>query len=94
MARGTKHRVAGRICNGQYLPELHVECGGTWRLDTLRALQSWDGQTVIIEGVRDEFDILVVKRVWLKRTGEEIGLSWLRQLQLELRDPFGFQRTL
>lgn len=42
---------------------LDVEDGGTWRLDAGRSARRLVGQRVRVEGIRDGFDLLAVKRI-------------------------------
>ncbi len=63
MAQGTRHMLIGLLLEHRGGLVLNVEDGGTWRLDVGRSARRLVGQRVRVEGIRDDFDLLAVKRI-------------------------------
>lgn len=63
MPLGTRHELIGLLLEHHGGLVLDVEDGGTWRLDVERGARRLLGQRVRVEGIRDGFDLLAVKRI-------------------------------
>jgi Protein of unknown function (DUF5818) len=63
MPLGTRHELIGVLLEHQGGLVLDVDDGGTWRLDAGRGARRLLGQRVRVEGIRDGFDLLAVKRI-------------------------------
>lgn len=63
MPKGTRHTVTGRLTQSARGYVLRVDGGGVWTLDPDRALHSWLGKRVTIEGERTGFDFLSVEYI-------------------------------
>lgn len=63
MPKGTCHELTGILLEGNFYPVLRVADGGEWRLETTKSWRHLLGQRVVITGVRDGFDLIVVKRI-------------------------------
>lgn len=74
MPHGTRHRVTGILNPGRRLAVLRVDGGGRWRLDLPACVGAHYGHRVIVDGVRDGFDVLLVERMWNGDSGDEIVL--------------------
>jgi hypothetical protein len=66
MPKGTVHIESGLLVEDGPAFYLRRDDGGHWRLDALpRKASKWLGRRVMIEGERDGFDLLAVRRVEL-----------------------------
>ena len=65
MHKGTCHELTGILLEGNFYPVLRVVDGGEWRLEITKSWRHLLGQRVVITGVRDGFDLIVVKRISL-----------------------------
>ncbi|MBX9846767.1 MAG: hypothetical protein K2Z80_33650 [Xanthobacteraceae bacterium] len=63
MPQGTRHVLTGLLLEHRGGLVLNVEDGGTWRLDVGRSARRLLGERVRVEGMRDGFDLLAVKRI-------------------------------
>ncbi|MBY0305260.1 MAG: hypothetical protein K2W86_08960 [Sphingomonas sp.] len=63
MPLGTRHELIGLLLEDRGSLVLDVGHGGTWRLDAGRGARRLLGERVRVEGVRDGFDLLAVKRI-------------------------------
>jgi hypothetical protein len=70
MPKGTRHRLTGLLLDGQHMPVLEIDGGGRWRLDCDRPHAHLLGRRVIVDGVRSDFDVLTVERIWRDGTPE------------------------
>lgn len=77
MPRGTRHRLTGLLLEGARDPVLRVDGGGEWRLDCDRRHLHLLGRRVVVEGVRDGFDLLSVERIWQFGTAEPVRRTGL-----------------
>ena len=64
MPRGTRHRLTGLLRPGKLDPVLQIDGGGEWRLDCDCRYEHLLGRRVDVHGVRSEFDLLLVERIW------------------------------
>ncbi len=70
MPRGTRHRLTGLLRPGKLGPVLQIDDGGGWRLDCDRPYTHLMGRRVDVDGVRSDFDLLSVERIWQHGTSE------------------------
>lgn len=70
MPRGTRHRLTGLLRPGKLGPVLQIGSGGEWRLDCDRRYEHLLGRRVVVDGVRSDFDLLSVERIWQHGTPE------------------------
>lgn len=63
MPKGTRHELTGQLVEGTFYPVLRVADGGEWRLEITKSWRHLLGQRVIITGVRDGFDLVVVHQI-------------------------------
>lgn len=63
MPKGTHHELTGQLMEGTFYPVLRVADGGEWRLEITKSWRHLLGQQVIITGVREGFDLIVVERI-------------------------------
>ena len=64
MPRGSPHRLIGLLRTGKLGPVLQIDDGGQWRLDCDRRYEHLLGRRVVVDGVRSDFDLLLVERIW------------------------------
>ena len=70
MPRGTRHRLTGLLRPGKLGPVLQIDDGGEWQLDCDRHYAHLLGSRVVVDGVRSDFDLLSVERIWQHGTPE------------------------
>lgn len=70
MPRGTQHRLTGLLRTGKVGSVLQIDGGGEWRLDCDRRYEHLLGHRVVVDGVRSDFDVLSVERIWQHGTPE------------------------
>jgi len=63
VSRGTKHTLEGVVRRENGYLVLDTGGGGKWRLEGIWRPNKYLGKAVVIEGVRDGFDLLYVKRI-------------------------------
>lgn len=64
MPKGTTHKEQGLLVEDRYCLWLRRDEGGHWRLDSVPAkARKWVGRRVYVEGERDGFDILAVRKI-------------------------------
>jgi hypothetical protein len=80
--KGQFHELTGTLWRSSIPPwhlyEIHTDGGGRWFLDTPRRVDNLIGQSVHVEGVRWEFSIIDVKRIW--PVGAPRPLNWRERL--------------
>ncbi len=64
MPRGTRHRLTGLLFTGKLGPVLQIDGGGGWRLDCDCCYEHLLGRRVDVDGIRSDFDLLSVERIW------------------------------
>lgn len=64
MPRGSRQRLTGLLRPGKLGPVLQIDGGGGWRLDCDRPYTHLMGRRVIVDGIRSDFDLLSVERIW------------------------------
>ena len=69
MPIGSRHVETGWIDLEDGWPVLRLDGGGRWRLDGPSRLWRLRGRRVVVEGVRDDFDLLAVRAI--TPSGEE-----------------------
>ena len=66
MPRGTIHNETGLLVTQGPFLYLRIDDGGHWRLDAVPTKAwRWLGRRVAVEGERDGFDLLAVRRIEL-----------------------------
>lgn len=64
MPRGTIHTDSGLLIDKGHALYLHRDGGGHWRLDAVSSkARKWVGRRVTLEGERDGFDLLAVRKI-------------------------------
>ena len=63
MPKGTRHVITGMLVRDGHNLYIRTDEGGHWRLDAPAKADRLIGQRVEVEGVRDGFDLLVVKKI-------------------------------
>jgi hypothetical protein len=64
MPRGTIHTETGLLVDKGHALYLYRDEGGQWRLDAIsNKTRQWVGRRVSIEGERDGFDILAIRKI-------------------------------
>lgn len=64
MPRGTIHNETGLLVTQGHTLYLRRDDGGHWRLDAVpMKARRWLGMRVTVEGERDGFDLLAVRRI-------------------------------
>lgn len=63
MPIGKRHELIGLLLENHGGLILDVDGGGTWRLDARPGDRTLLGQRVRVDGIRDGFDLLAVKRI-------------------------------